>query len=127
MSGGEDMRGMSGREDMRGMPLSWLAINDNKRSLTLDLQHPDAKEIVRRLTAKADVVMANLRGGVTDRLGLGYKALSAICDRLAWSDGIARSAFQRALRHARQKTRRRRQDGIVKIIVRIVQLAPALS
>jgi crotonobetainyl-CoA:carnitine CoA-transferase CaiB-like acyl-CoA transferase len=77
---GEDMRRtpLSREWAERGMAPSWLAINGNKRSLTLDLQQPAAKEVVRRLVAKADVVMENFRGGVMDRLGFGYASLSAI-------------------------------------------------
>jgi crotonobetainyl-CoA:carnitine CoA-transferase CaiB-like acyl-CoA transferase len=83
---GEDMRRtpLSREWAERGMAPSWLAINGNKRSLTLDLQQPAGKEIVRRLAAKADVVMENFRGGVMDRLGLGYAALSEINPRLIY-------------------------------------------
>jgi crotonobetainyl-CoA:carnitine CoA-transferase CaiB-like acyl-CoA transferase len=84
--GGEDMRRtpLSREWADRGMAPSWLAINGNKKSLTLDLQNPEAKDIVRKLAAKADVVMENFRGGVMDRLGLGYKALSEINPRLIY-------------------------------------------
>jgi crotonobetainyl-CoA:carnitine CoA-transferase CaiB-like acyl-CoA transferase len=83
---GEDMRRtpLSREWAERGMAPSWLAINGNKRSLTLDLQKPAAKEIVRRLATKADVVMENFRGGVMDRLGFGYEALSEINPRLIY-------------------------------------------
>jgi crotonobetainyl-CoA:carnitine CoA-transferase CaiB-like acyl-CoA transferase len=83
---GEDMRRtpLSREWADRGMAPSWLAINGNKRSLTLDLQQPAAKEIVRRLVVKADVVMENFRGGVMDRLGFGYAALSEINPRLIY-------------------------------------------
>jgi crotonobetainyl-CoA:carnitine CoA-transferase CaiB-like acyl-CoA transferase len=84
--GGEDMRRtpLSREWAERGMAPSWLAINGNKKSLTLDLQNPEAKDIIRKLAAKADVVMENFRGGVMDRLGLGYKALSEINPRLIY-------------------------------------------
>ena len=83
---GEDMRRtpLSREWAERGMAPSWLAINGNKRSLTLDLQKPAAKEIVRRLVAKSDVVMENFRAGVMDRLGLGYKDLSEVNPRLIY-------------------------------------------
>jgi crotonobetainyl-CoA:carnitine CoA-transferase CaiB-like acyl-CoA transferase len=68
----------------RGMAPSWLAINGNKRSLTLDLQKPAAVEIVSRLVARADVVMENFRPGVMDRLGIGYQALRAINPKLIY-------------------------------------------
>src|SRR4029453_16889122 len=61
----------------RKMAPSFLAVNGNKRSITLDLRRPEAVAIVKRLVAGADVVWENFRGGVMDRLGLGYEALSA--------------------------------------------------
>jgi crotonobetainyl-CoA:carnitine CoA-transferase CaiB-like acyl-CoA transferase len=83
---GEDMRRtpLSREWAERGMAPAWLAINGNKRSLTLDLQKPEAIDIVNRLAAKADVVMENFRPGVMDRLGIGYEALRAINPRLIY-------------------------------------------
>ena len=83
---GEDMRRtpLSREWADRGMAPSWLAINGNKRSLTLDLQTPAAIEIINRLAARADVVMENFRPGVMDRLGIGYAALRAINPRLIY-------------------------------------------
>ena len=83
---GEDMRRtpLSREWADRGMAPSWLAINGNKRSLTLDLQKPAAIEIINRLVAKADVVMENFRPGVMDRLGIGYQALRKINPRLIY-------------------------------------------
>jgi crotonobetainyl-CoA:carnitine CoA-transferase CaiB-like acyl-CoA transferase len=68
----------------RGMSSGWMAINGNKRSLTLDLQKPQAREIVRRMAAKADVVVENFRPGVMARLGLGYEDLAAVNPKLIW-------------------------------------------
>jgi crotonobetainyl-CoA:carnitine CoA-transferase CaiB-like acyl-CoA transferase len=68
----------------RGMAPSFLSMNGNKRSITLDLRRPEAVEVVKRLAASADVVWENFRGGVMDRLGLGYQALSAINPRLIY-------------------------------------------
>jgi crotonobetainyl-CoA:carnitine CoA-transferase CaiB-like acyl-CoA transferase len=62
----------------RKMPPGFLAVNANKRSITLDLRKPEAVEIVKRLVTKADVVWENFRPGVMDRLGLGYDALAAM-------------------------------------------------
>jgi crotonobetainyl-CoA:carnitine CoA-transferase CaiB-like acyl-CoA transferase len=83
---GEDMRRTPLSRDWaeRGMAPSWLAINGNKRGLTLDLQKPQAKDIVRRLAVKSDVVMENFRPGVMDRLGLGYTALAEINPHLIY-------------------------------------------
>jgi len=83
---GEDMRRtpLSREWAERGMAPSWLAINGNKKSLTLDFRKPAAIEVIRKLAAKADVVMENFRGGVMDRLGVGYKALSEINPKLIY-------------------------------------------
>ena len=84
--GGEDMRRtpLSREWAERNMASAFVAVNGNKRSLTLDLQKPAAQDIVRKLAAKADVVMENFRGGVMDRLGLGYEALSAVNPKLIY-------------------------------------------
>ena len=68
----------------RKMASSFLAVNANKRSITLDLRKPEAVEVVTRLVAGADVVWENFRPGVMDRLGLGYDALSSINPRLIY-------------------------------------------
>lgn len=62
----------------------WLAVNANKRSLTLDLKKPKALAIVKRLAETADVVMENFRPGVMDSLGIGYAELSAINPKLIY-------------------------------------------
>lgn len=67
-----------------GMAPSWMAVNANKRNLTLDLKNPAAVEIVRKLVLDADVVMENFRPGVMDRLGIGYDDLSKINPRLIY-------------------------------------------
>jgi crotonobetainyl-CoA:carnitine CoA-transferase CaiB-like acyl-CoA transferase len=68
----------------RKMASSFLAVNANKRSITLDLRKPAAIEVIRRLVPTADVVWENFRPGVMDRLGLGYETLAAINPRLIY-------------------------------------------
>jgi crotonobetainyl-CoA:carnitine CoA-transferase CaiB-like acyl-CoA transferase len=51
--------------------------NRGKRSLAVDLSHPDGLEVVLRLCDTADVFVQNFRPGVCERLGLGADALSA--------------------------------------------------
>jgi len=48
-----------------------------KRSLRLNLKHPEGREILMRLAERADVLVESFRPGVVDRLGVGYAALSA--------------------------------------------------
>ena len=62
----------------------FLAVNRNKKSLTLDLKTPEALEIVLRLLDRTDVVVENFRPGTMDRLGLGYEALRTRNPRLVY-------------------------------------------
>ena len=66
------------------MGTSFLAQNANKKSLTLNLKAPEAKEIFRTLAKTADVVVENFRPGVMDRLGVGYEGLRALNPRLIY-------------------------------------------
>src|SRR5690348_8707431 len=50
----------------------FLAINRNKRSIAIDLQHPEGRALALDLAARADVVVENFRVGTMERLGLGY-------------------------------------------------------
>ena len=56
----------------------FLSCNVGKRSVTIDLKSPHAREIIERLVRRADVVVENFRAGVMDRLGFGYEALKAV-------------------------------------------------
>jgi crotonobetainyl-CoA:carnitine CoA-transferase CaiB-like acyl-CoA transferase len=62
----------------QGESISFLAFNRNKRSIVLNLKSEKGKEIVKRIIAKADIVVENFRPGVMDRLGLGYDVLKEI-------------------------------------------------
>jgi CoA:oxalate CoA-transferase len=64
------------------MGTSFLAQNANKKSLTLNLKDPEAKEIFKKLARTSDVVVENFRPDVMKRLGLGYDVLSAINNRI---------------------------------------------
>jgi formyl-CoA transferase len=62
----------------------FLVVNRNKRSVVVDLKSQDGIAIVRRMAARADVVLQNFSAGVMDRLGLGYDALKAANPRLIY-------------------------------------------
>lgn len=49
--------------------------NRNKKSITLDLKHPQGQAVLHRLVAQADAVLDNLRGDLPPKLGLTYDAL----------------------------------------------------
>ncbi len=59
-------------------PMSYNALNLGKKSLTLDLSKPEGKEIARKLVAKSDIVIDNMRPGAMRKLGLGYNDLKEI-------------------------------------------------
>jgi formyl-CoA transferase len=59
-------------------------LHRNKRSLTLDLKKPEGVAILKKLVAKADVVIENYRPDVKRRLGIDYETLSAINPRLIY-------------------------------------------
>ena len=65
-----------------GDSLWWPAIGRNKRSVTLDLRHERARELVLGLAAECDVVLENFRPGVLERWGLDYPALSSVNPRI---------------------------------------------
>lgn len=52
--------------------------NSSKRSLTLNMKHPRALDLVSRLILQSDVIANNFTPGVMDRFGLGYDAVRAI-------------------------------------------------
>jgi formyl-CoA transferase len=66
------------------MGISFLAQNAGKRSLTLNLKDPRGKDALKRLVARADVLVENFRPGVMDRLGVGYDALRTANPRLIY-------------------------------------------
>src|SRR5437868_672559 len=68
----------------RNMGTSFLTQGSNKRSITLDLKQEKGREVLKRLVARADVLVENYRPGAFEALGLGYEALAAINPRLVY-------------------------------------------
>lgn len=56
----------------------YLAINRNKRSITLDIAHPEGQAIIRELVKTCDVVIENYKVGQLKKYGLDYDSLKAI-------------------------------------------------
>jgi succinyl-CoA---D-citramalate CoA-transferase len=72
---GDPMR-QWGREKPHGLSLWWPVIARNKKSVTLDLRHPEGQSLARRLLGTADVLVENFRPGTLERWGLGYDTLA---------------------------------------------------
>ncbi len=60
-----------------GESVYFALLNRNKRSITLDLKRPEAREIALQLAERCDIVVENFRPGVAQRLGIGYADVAA--------------------------------------------------
>jgi CoA:oxalate CoA-transferase len=70
-----------------GVNYSFLMLNPNKKSVTLNLKHPSAREIVFKLFEDADVVVENYLDGVMESFGLGYDEIARRFPRLIYASG----------------------------------------
>ena len=80
--GGDSTR--SGANRRGGFTASFLNNNRNKRSIVLDLKHPAALDVLKRLAAGADVFVQNFRPGVAERLGVGEAAIRAVAPKIVY-------------------------------------------
>ena len=69
---------------VKGLSSHFVWVNRSKESLTLDVKHPQAKEILTRLLETADVFLHNLAPGAVERLGLGASVLRKKQPSLIW-------------------------------------------
>jgi len=70
--------------DSTSIGFDFLNLHRNKRSMTLDLKHPEGVAILKRLVERADVLVENYRPDVKHRLGIDYDALSKANPRLIY-------------------------------------------
>ena len=78
--GGDPLR--KWRKLHEGTSLWWYTQSRNKKSITLDLKSPEAREIVRRLVTNTDIVIENFRPGTLEKWGIGWEQLSGVNPRL---------------------------------------------
>ena len=62
----------------------FLATNRNKRSVAVDLSRPEGRALFLRMVEHADVVIEAYRGGVAERLGIGYGECAAVNPRIIY-------------------------------------------
>src|SRR5215510_1247048 len=72
-----------------GMSAKFLNFNRNKRSVCLDLKHPDGMAALRRLLAGADVFVSNVRPKALERAGLDFPSLAEGNSRLIYCSILA--------------------------------------
>ncbi|HYL57450.1 MAG TPA: CoA transferase [Candidatus Acidoferrales bacterium] len=70
-----------------GANYSFLMLNANKRSVTINLKDPRGREIVLKLLEDADVLVENFLDGVMESFGLGYEQIAARFPRLIYASG----------------------------------------
>src|SRR5689334_16570760 len=71
---GDETRGW-GPPFAGGESAYYLSVNRNKRSITLNLKHPAARDLLLDLVRKSDMLIENFKTGTLERMGLGDDAL----------------------------------------------------
>jgi len=75
-------------EDAQGQATAesayFLSANRSKRSVTIDLAHPEGQELVRRLARQSDILLENYKVGGLDRYGLSWEKLREVNPRLVY-------------------------------------------
>jgi formyl-CoA transferase len=69
----------------RGMSGQFMATNRNKRSVAVDLKTEGGAEVLRRLIARTDALVTNIRPAALERLGFGYEACKALNPKIIYA------------------------------------------
>ncbi|MEU6701987.1 CaiB/BaiF CoA-transferase family protein [Pseudonocardia sp. NPDC046786] len=80
---GDDSR-HQGNPRMGDENTAFLAVNRNKKSITVNLRKPDGVALIKKLVRTADVLVENFRPGKTSQLGIGYEDLKEINPELIY-------------------------------------------
>jgi crotonobetainyl-CoA:carnitine CoA-transferase CaiB-like acyl-CoA transferase len=81
---GDDLRHWGPPFTADGHSIYFLAVNRNKRSITIDLKREAGRRLLVDLAGESDVVVENFRHGDMDRFGLGYETLAELNPRLVY-------------------------------------------
>src|SRR5438874_5684617 len=73
---GDNQRGNG--PHVNGFPYPFTMVNRNKRSVTINLKHPEGQGIIQRLEARAEIFLENFRPGTMEELKLGYETLREV-------------------------------------------------
>ena len=69
---------------VRGQSVYFTVYNRGKKSMCLDLRHPDGKAVFAALVPKADIVLENFRPGVMKAMGFDYERLARSTPASSW-------------------------------------------
>lgn len=69
---------------IEGESARFYTVNRNKKSLSLNLKKQEGKEIFKKLSSKADIIVDQFRPGVMEKMGLGYENLKELNKRLIY-------------------------------------------
>ena len=72
----------------RGMSGQFMAVNRNKRSIALDLKHPDGKAVLLRLIPTVDALVSNIRPAALARLGFSYETCRELNPRIVYASAV---------------------------------------
>ena len=86
--GGDPMRRV-GVTFPAGWSTFFLAVNRNKRFVSIDFHEPEGRDLIRELVRDADVFVENARPGTYEKYGLGFEELSGLNDRLIYASAPA--------------------------------------
>ena len=75
---GDQTRGFMNKGKDAGMSASFMAMNQNKQSLTLNLKEAAAVEVIHKILPTIDVVVENFKAGTMARMGLDFESLKKI-------------------------------------------------
>jgi crotonobetainyl-CoA:carnitine CoA-transferase CaiB-like acyl-CoA transferase len=96
---GDHTRTLSNRH--KGFSAQFLNLNRNKRSVTIDLKTGEGVDLLKRLSATADVFVQNFRPGVVERLGIDEDAIRAVAPHIVY---VSISGFGEAGPYAKKPT-----------------------
>jgi len=83
---GSGEQGRSSSVDQRGVDAyHFILVNANKKSITIDLKHPDGRALVRKLIEHVDVFVENFRPGTIERLGFDYDSVRKINPQIIYA------------------------------------------
>jgi len=80
---GDDSRGYP--PFLKGSSAYFDNLNRNKQSIVLDLKKAEAREILRNLLKKSDVLLENFKPGTMEKLGFGYEAVRALNPKIVFA------------------------------------------